>query len=152
MQDQAYNVKPFIQPPHPPLQPQLLQRPLAPMPAPAPHPTTNVPPLRGTLEEGSVSVISLDKKGKGVEKDSEVMQVNEARINKDSTPMANDDEAEGSQRQRKRKKRASQPQRKIEIKDFPLGATAAPYDLIEDVSTQYPRIMWPQLLHLSPKM
>ena len=118
----------------------------------APHPTSNVPPLRGTLEEGSVSVISLDKKGKGVEKDSEVMQVKKARINEDSTPMANDDEAEGSRRQRKRKKRASQPQRKIEIKDFPLGVVATPYDLIEDVSTQCPRITWPQLLNLSPKM
>ena len=80
------------------------------------------------------------------------MQVKKVTINEDSTPMANDDEAEGSQRQRKRKKRASQPQRKIEIKDFQQGATATPYDLVEDVSTQCPRIRWPQLLNLSPKM
>lgn len=59
------------------------------------------------LEEGSVSVIDLDKKEKGVEKDLEVMPIKKARVNEDSMHMATDGEAEGSQR--KRKKRAAQP-------------------------------------------
>ena len=52
---------------------------------------------------------------------------------------------------KKRKKRAS-TQRKITIKDFPLGSKEEPYDLVEDVYSQWPKLTWPQHLHLSPKM
>ena len=88
------------------------------MPAPAPHPTANVPPLPGTLEEGSVSVINLDKKGKGVEKDSEVMQVKKARINEDSIPMANDDEAEGHKDKGRGRKEHLNLKERLRLKTF----------------------------------
>ena len=52
---------------------------------------------------------------------------------------------------KKRKKRAS-TQRKITIKYFLLGSKEDPYDLVKDVSSQGPKLTWPQLLHLSPKM
>ena len=51
----------------------------------------------------------------------------------------------------KQKKRTSL-QRKITIKDFPLGSKEEPYDLVKDVSSQGTKLTWPQLLHLSPKM
>ena len=38
------------------------------------------------------------------------------------------------------------------IKDFLLGLKEDPYDLVKDVSNQGPKLSWPQLLHLSPKM
>ena len=62
-----------------------------------------------------------------------------------------DTEEEGIYKGAKRKKRASS-QRKITIKDFPLGSKEDPYDLVKDVSSQGPKLSWPQLLHLSPKL
>ena len=62
-----------------------------------------------------------------------------------------DIEEEGTSKGAKRKKRTSS-QRKITIKDFPLGSREDPYDLVKDVSSQGPKLSWPQLLHLSPKM
>ena len=46
----------------------------------------------------------------------------------------------------------SKPRRKIDIVDFSLGESAKPYDLVQDVSVQGPKITWPQLLHLAPKI
>ena len=59
-------------------------------------------------------------------------------------------EEEGTSK-KERKKRAS-TQRKITIKDFPLGSKEEPYDLVEDICSQGPKLTWPQLLHLSPKI
>ena len=53
---------------------------------------------------------------------------------------------------KKRKKEVGVTRRKITIKDFPLGLKEDPYDLVEDVSSQRPKLTRPQLLHLSPKM
>ena len=53
--------------------------------------------------------------------------------------------------EKKRKKRSS-TRRKITMKDFPLSSNAEPYDLIKDVSSQGPKLTWPQFLHLLPKM
>ncbi|MCO5551288.1 hypothetical protein L7F22_004787 [Adiantum nelumboides] len=44
------------------------------------------------------------------------------------------------------------PQRKLTIKDFALGESSQPYNLVDDVSVQGPKITWPQLLHLAPKV
>ena len=38
------------------------------------------------------------------------------------------------------------------VKDNPLGSKEEPYDLVKDVSSQGPKITWPRLLHLSPKV
>ena len=49
-------------------------------------------------------------------------------------------------------KKRSSTRRKITIKDFPLGEREEPYNMVEDVCSQGPKLTWPQLLHLSPKM
>ena len=50
-------------------------------------------------------------------------------------------EEEGTSK-KKRKKRAS-TQRKITIKDYLLGSKEEPYDLVEDVCSQGPKLTWP---------
>ena len=62
-----------------------------------------------------------------------------------------DTEEEGTSKGTKREKRTSS-RRKITIKDFPLGLKKDPYNLVKDVSSQGPKLSWPRLLHLSPKM
>ena len=76
-----------------------------------------------------------------------------ARVSKDviGPPASMDTEEEGTSKGAKRKKRTSS-QRKITIKDFLLGSKEDPYDLVKDVSSQGPKLSWPQLLHLSHKM
>ncbi|MCO5548816.1 hypothetical protein L7F22_002278 [Adiantum nelumboides] len=49
-------------------------------------------------------------------------------------------------------KKKSKPRRKLTIKDFALGESSQPYNLVDDVSVQGPKITWPQLLHLAPKV
>ena len=66
-------------------------------------------------------------------------------------PLASMETKEEGTLKKKRKKRAS-TQRKITIKYFLLGSKEEPYDLVEDVCSQGPKLTWPQLLHLSPKM
>ena len=101
-----------------------------------------------------MNVIELETKGKEKEIEPEVMPIKKARVSKEVTgppgSMAMDEEGT-SKDARKRKKRSS-TQRKITIKDFPLGMKEEPYDMIEDVSSQGPKLTWAQLLHLSPKM
>ena len=60
-------------------------------------------------------------------------------------------EEEDTSKGTKWKKRTSL-RRKITIKDFPLGSKEEPYDMVEDISSQGPKLTWPQLIHLSPKM
>ncbi|MCO5569162.1 hypothetical protein L7F22_022872 [Adiantum nelumboides] len=48
-------------------------------------------------------------------------------------------------------KNKNKPRQKLTIKDFSLGESPQPYDLVDDVSMQGPKITWPQLLYLSPK-
>ena len=57
-----------------------------------------------------------------------------------SASMETKDEATTS---KKRKKRSS-TRRKITIQDFPLGSKEKPYNLVEDVSIQGPKLTWPQ--------
>ena len=82
----------------------------------------------------------------------EKTRVKKAQVSKEVTgpPASMETDEEGTSK-RKRKKRAS-TRRKITIKDFPLGSKEEPYNLVEDVSSQGPKLTWPQLLHLSPKM
>ncbi|MCO5592397.1 hypothetical protein L7F22_046400 [Adiantum nelumboides] len=49
-------------------------------------------------------------------------------------------------------KKQPKPRPKITIKDFALGESSQPYILVDDVLVQGPKITWPQLLHLAPKV
>ena len=109
-----------------------------------------IPTLPEVVEEQAVNVIRIEEKGKEKMKEPEIMPIKRARVMKEPIQMTME-EAEASKKDRKRKER-SNSKRKITIKDFQLGSSAEPYDLIEDVSNQGPKLTWPQLLHLSPKM
>ena len=108
--------------------------------------------------ERAVNVIQLESKGKEKAEVLEVMEVKKTRFKKTrvseevSGPPASMETEEEATTSKKRKKRASATRRKITIKYFPLGSKEDPYDLVEDVSSQGPKLTWPQLLHLSPKM
>ena len=95
---------------------------------------------------------NLEGKGKEKEKEPEVMPIKKARVSEEVTgpPASMETEEEGTSK-KKRKKRAN-TRRKITIRDFPLGLEEEPYDLIKDVSSQGPKLTWPQLLHLSLRM
>ncbi|MCO5559375.1 hypothetical protein L7F22_012974 [Adiantum nelumboides] len=49
-------------------------------------------------------------------------------------------------------KKKPKPRQKITIKDFALGESSQPSNLVDDVAVQGPKITWPQLLHLAPKV
>lgn len=44
---------------------------------------------------------------------------------------------------KKRKKKIGTSRQKITIKDFPLNSKEDSYDLVEDISSQGPRLTWP---------
>lgn len=101
-----------------------------------------------------VNVICLEAKGKEKAKIPEIMKVKKKKTqfsDKTTGPLASMETEDEAALSKKRKKRSS-TRRKITILDFPLGSKEKPYDLVEDVSIQGPRLTWPQLLHLSPKM
>ena len=116
-----------------------------------PQPAAEVPPLPEAADERAINVIQLETKGKEKIKEPEVMPIKKARVSEEVTgppaSMAMDEEGTS-----KKRKKSSSARRKITIKDFPLGSKEEQYDLIEDVSSQGPKLTWPQLLHLSPKM
>ena len=103
-------------------------------------------------------MIQLESKGKERVMEPEIIAVKraaakKAQFSKEVTgpPSSMDTEEEGTPKGAKRKKRTSS-RRKITIKDFQLGLKEEPYDLVKDVSSQGPKLSWPQFLHLSPKM
>ncbi|MCO5554207.1 hypothetical protein L7F22_007735 [Adiantum nelumboides] len=114
-----------------------------------------------------VNVISLDAKvkveeeerGKSLPKDKGKAKVEEV----DAMPIkrARQEEAAMSETGERRKskengesnsKKKSKPRREITIKYFALGETSQPYNLVDDVLVQGPKITWSQLLHLAPKV
>ena len=106
--------------------------------------------------ERAINVIHLEAKGKEKVKDPKVMPVERTKMKKSqvseevigpSTSMEIEEEVTSK---KKRKKRAS-TQRKITIKDFFLGSKEEPYDLVEDVCSQGPKLTWPQLFTCLPK-
>ncbi|MCO5574719.1 hypothetical protein L7F22_028509 [Adiantum nelumboides] len=144
----------------PPVQPQQQQ------PLPPPPPIAPIPPLP-IPENRAVNVISLDAKvkakeeerGKSLPKDKGKAKVEDV----DAMPIkrARQEEAAMSEMGERRKskengesnsKKKSKPRRKLIIKDFALGESSQPYNLVDDVSAQGPKITWPQLLHLAPKV
>ena len=93
-----------------------------------------------------INVIQLESKGKEKVAEPEIMLVKrmvakKARVSEDATgpPASMDKEEEGTSKGAKRKKRTSS-QRKITIKDFPLGLKEDPYNLVKDVSSQGPKL------------
>ena len=104
-------------------------------------------------KERAVNVIQLEVKGKEKMKKPEVMPIKKARVSEEVTgPLASVMmEEEGTSKDAKKRKKRSSTRRKITIKDFPLGEREEPYNMIEDVCSQGPKLTWPQLLHLSPK-
>ena len=140
----------LVQPQQPPIeQPQILRRP--------PQAALVVPPLPEEPDERAVNVIHLEAKGEDKVEDPEVMPIERTRmkiaqVSQEVTgPSASMESEEEGTSKKKRKKRAS-TQRKITIKDFSLGSKEEPYDLVENIYSQGPKLTWPQLLHLSPKM
>ena len=142
------------QPPPPP-------RPIQPAPPVPPPPQAPIPPLPPAPPNNqTVSAISLEGKGKmKVEEGIKGMTKGKAKLEEvDAMGVKRARHAEASQRDEKMKtkgessKRPSKPRRKINIVDFSLGECAKPYDLVQDVSMQGPKITWPQLLHLAPKV
>ena len=86
----------------------------------------------------------------------EVMPIKKACMSEETSQrrdnMETEEEAGTSKEGRKQKKRAHTHRQKIGIKDFPLEQGSEPYNLLEDVVNQGPKLSWPQLLQLSPKM
>ena len=108
-----------------------------------------------TQDARAVHVIEMEKEkclDKGKKVVPEVMPIKKARVEEKPASMMSDSDDEATRKEKKRKKKAPTVRRKIGIKDFPLGAAAEPYDLIEDVVGQGPKLSWAQLLHLSPKL
>ena len=54
-------------------------------------------------------------------------------------------EEEGTSKDVKKRKKRLSTRRKITIKDFPLGEREVPYNMIEDVCSQGPKLTWPQM-------
>ncbi|MCO5598269.1 hypothetical protein L7F22_052361 [Adiantum nelumboides] len=144
----------------PPVQPQQQQ------PPPPPPPIAPIPPLP-IPENRAVNVINLDAKvkaeeeerGKSLPKDKGKAKVEDV----DAMPIKRprQEEAAMSETGERRKskengesssKKKSKPRRKLTIKDFALGESSQPYNLVDDVSVQGPKITWPQLLHMAPKV
>ncbi|MCO5584463.1 hypothetical protein L7F22_038391 [Adiantum nelumboides] len=141
----------------PAVQPQLQQ------PPPPPSLITPIPPFP-IPENRAVNVISLDAKvkveeeerGKSLPKDKGKAKVEDV----DAMPIkrARQEEAVMSETRERRKsgesnsKKKSKPRRRLIIKYFALGEFSQPYNLADDVSVQDPKITWPQLLHLAPKV
>ena len=131
--------------PQAPAQSQILRQPQA---------TTAIPPLPEVNEERAVNVIQLEAKGKEKVREPDVMPIKKARVSEEVTgpPASQMMEEEGTSKDAKKRKKRSSARRKITTKDFPLGEKEEPYSLVEDVCNQGPKLTWPQLLHLSPKM
>ena len=89
----------------------------------------------------AINVIHLEAKDKEKVKELEVMPIKKSTTKKSQVseevtePIASmETEEEDTSKGMKQKKRTSK-QRKITIKDFPLGSKEEPYDLVEDVSS-----------------
>ncbi|MCO5604759.1 hypothetical protein L7F22_058929 [Adiantum nelumboides] len=116
--------------------------------APVPQPTAEVPPLPHDGVERAMNVISCEDKGEEKIMEAEAMPGKQATIAKEPRKMTTNDWA--NKKEKKRKKKASMSRGKIGIINFPVKSK--PQDLIEEVQRQEPKLTWPRLLHLSPRM
>ncbi|MCO5607437.1 hypothetical protein L7F22_061633 [Adiantum nelumboides] len=116
--------------------------------APVPQPTAEVPSLPHDGVEQAMNVISCEDKGEEKIMEAEAMPGKQATVAKEPRQMTTNDGA--NKKEKKRKKKASMSRRKIGIINFPVKSK--PQDLIEEVQKQEPKLTWPRLLHLSPRM
>ncbi|MCO5554226.1 hypothetical protein L7F22_007754 [Adiantum nelumboides] len=116
--------------------------------APVPQPTAEVPPLPHDGVEQAMNVISCEDKREEKIMEAETMPGKQATVAKEPRQMTTNDGA--NKKEKKRKKKASMTRRKIGIINLPVKSK--PQDLIEEVQRQEPKLTWPQLLHLSPRM
>ncbi|MCO5581560.1 hypothetical protein L7F22_035448 [Adiantum nelumboides] len=116
--------------------------------APVPQPTAEVPSLPHDGVERAINVISFEDKGEEKIMEAEAMPGKQATVAKEPRQMTTNDGA--NKKEKKRKKKASMRRRKIGIINFPVKSK--PQDLIEEVQRQEPKLTWPQLLLLSPRM
>ena len=90
-------------------------------------------------------MIHLETKGKEKVEELEVIpteriRMKKAQVSEEVTgPSASMETKEEDTSKKKRKKRSSM-QRKITIKEFPLGSKEEPYDLVEEVCSQRPKL------------
>ena len=102
---------------------------------------TLVKPTR-SLEKGESSKTKEKEKGKAKMEEVDTMGVKRAR---QEEPSQGKEKGESSTK-------PTRPRRKIGISDFAMGESSRPYNLVNDVCDQGPKITWPQLLHLAPKV
>ncbi|MCO5584094.1 hypothetical protein L7F22_038017 [Adiantum nelumboides] len=148
---------------------QILRLPQQQQPPPPPAP---IPPLPLVPENMTISIINFDAKGKAKVEEEEVSlpkgkgkgkgkekkqeEVDAMPIKRARKEEIADSEADTRRKTKEsaksNKKEKRKPRQKLTIKDFSLGESFQPYDLVDDVSMQGLNISWPQLLYLSPKV
>ncbi|MCO5547185.1 hypothetical protein L7F22_000628 [Adiantum nelumboides] len=95
---------------------------------------------------------SLPKdKGKAKVEDVDAMPIKRARQEEEAM-IETGERRKSKENGENSSKKKSKPRRKLTIKDFALGESSQSYNLVDDVSVQGPKITWPQLLHLAPKV
>ena len=108
------------------------------------------------MEERAINLIGLEEdkiKGKGKVMEADTMPIKRAR--REEADMSELEEAKSTCKTKEvgeTSKKKSRPRHRIDIGDFMLGKASEPYNLVDDVSSQGPRLTWPQLLHLAPKV
>ncbi|MCO5585721.1 hypothetical protein L7F22_039657 [Adiantum nelumboides] len=135
-----------------------------------PPPPAPIPPLPPVHKNRAVSIINLVAKGKAKVEEEEVSlpkgkgkgkEKKQEKVDAMPIKRARQEETADSEVDTRRKtkesaksskKKKTKPRQKLTIKDFSLGESSQPYDLVDDVSMQGPKISWPQLLYLSPKV
>ena len=121
-------------------QPQILRRP--------PQAAAAISPLPEEAGERAVIVIHQEAKGKEKVEEPKVMPIERTRTKKSQVseevigPSTSMETKEEGTSKKKRKKKAN-TQRKITIKDLFLGSKEEPYDLVENVCSQGPKLTWP---------
>ncbi|MCO5605159.1 hypothetical protein L7F22_059339 [Adiantum nelumboides] len=140
-----------LQPQHPPPPPPLIA-PTPPLPI-SKNRVVNVISLDAKVkveEEERGNRLPKDK-GKAKVEDVDAMPIKRARqeeIVMSETGVRRNSKETGESSSKKN----SKPRRKLAIKDFTLGESSQPYNLVDDVSVQDPKITWPHLLHLASKV
>ena len=82
----------------------------------------------------------------------ETMPIKRVCVEEEATKASNEASKSKPSKEEGKKRKSRSVRRQIEISDFPLGSRSQSYDLAADVSSQGPKLTWPQLLHLSPRL
>ncbi|MCO5612424.1 hypothetical protein L7F22_066691 [Adiantum nelumboides] len=108
---------------------------------------------KAKVEEEEASLPKGKGKGKGKGKEKKQEEVDAMPIKRARQEETTDSEADTRRKTKESaessKNKNTKPRQKLTIQDFALGESSQPYDLVDDVSMQGPKISWPQLLYLS---